>query len=49
MKDEQIRKGYEYAKERYAEVGVDVDEAMKKADAVPVSMHCCHGKLSGTR
>ncbi len=43
MKDEQIRKGYEYAKERYAEVGVDVDEAMKKADAVPVSMHCWQG------
>ena len=39
-KDELIIKGYEYAKCVYAENGVDVEAAMAKADAIPVSMHC---------
>ena len=43
MNENQIIKGYEYAKEQYAQVGVNVDEAMAKADAVPVSMHCWQG------
>ncbi len=43
MNEKMILKGYEYAKEAYAAVGVDVDAAMAKADAVPVSMHCWQG------
>ena len=43
MKEELILKGYEYAKSVYAENGVDVEAAMKKADAIPVSMHCWQG------
>lgn len=43
MKQEQILKGYEYAKEQYQSVGVDVDAAMEKATAIPVSMHCWQG------
>ena len=42
-KEELIIKGYEYAKCVYAENGVDVEAAMKKADAIPVSMHCWQG------
>lgn len=42
-KDELIIKGYEYAKCVYAENGVDVEAAMAKADAIPVSMHCWQG------
>lgn len=38
-----ILKGYEYAREVYAEYGVDTELAMKKADDVPVSMHCWQG------
>ena len=40
MKEELILKGYEYAKAQYAAQGVDVDAAIAKADAIPVSMHC---------
>ena len=36
-------KGYEYAKEQYGAFGVDVEAAMAKADAIPVSMHCWQG------
>ena len=43
MKEELILKGYEYAKAQYAAHGVDVDAAIAKADAIPVSMHCWQG------
>ena len=36
-------RGYEYAKAQYAAQGVDVDAAIAKADAIPVSMHCWQG------
>ncbi len=38
-----IIKGYDYAKEVYAQLNVDVDEALKKADSIPVSMHSWQG------
>ena len=40
MKEELILKGYEYAKAQYA---AQVDAAIAKADAIPVSMHCWQG------
>ena len=43
MNEKNILKGYEYAKEAYAAIGVDVDAAIAKADAIPVSMHCWQG------
>lgn len=43
MNEKSILQGYEYAKEAYAAAGVDVEAAMKRADAVPVSMHCWQG------
>ena len=43
MCEEQILKGYEYAKAQYAAVGVDVEAAIAKADSIPVSMHCWQG------
>lgn len=43
MHETNIVKGYEYAKAQFASVGVDVDAAMEKADAIPVSMHCWQG------
>ena len=43
MKEELILKGYEYAKAQYAAQGVDVDAAIAKADAIPISMHCWQG------
>ena len=43
MNEKNILQGYEYAKEAYAAIVVDVEAAMKRADAVPVSMHCWQG------
>ncbi len=43
MNENQIIRGYEYAKDAYAAYGVDVDAAIAKADAIPVSMHCWQG------
>lgn len=43
MNEQNILRGYEYAKEVYAEIGVDVEAAMEKADAIPISMHCWQG------
>ncbi len=34
---------FEYAKERYAKLGVDVEAAIAKIDSIPVSMHCWQG------
>ncbi len=35
--------GFSLAKEQYAALGVDVDKAIARADAIPVSMHCWQG------
>lgn len=43
MRESTIQKGYEYAKEVYAALGVDTEQAMQRADAVAVSMHCWQG------
>ena len=40
ISDKLIQTGYDYAKEIYAQYGVDVDKAMEKAAQLPVSMHC---------
>ena len=40
VSDKLIQTGYDYAKEIYAQYGVDVDAAMAKAAKLPVSMHC---------
>ena len=38
-----IEQAYEIAKEKYAEIGVDTEAAMKQLETVPVSMHCWQG------
>ena len=38
-----VEKAFELAKERYAEIGVDVDAALKRIAAVPISLHCWQG------
>jgi L-rhamnose isomerase len=42
-KIKRIEEYYKLAKERYAELGIDTDEVMKKLDSIPVSMHCWQG------
>ncbi len=43
MKEQTILQGYAYAKEVYAAHGIDTDEAIKKADSIPVTMHSWQG------
>ncbi|MEZ3500374.1 L-rhamnose isomerase [Pantoea sp. KPR_PJ] len=38
-----IEQAFELAKQRYADSGVDVEQAMTQLDSVPVSMHCWQG------
>jgi len=38
-----IEQAFELAKQRYADIGVDVEQAMARLDSVPVSMHCWQG------
>lgn len=58
MKQEKIIKAYETAKERYAQIGVDTDQAIKSLKTIPISLHCWqaddvtgfenpYGKLTG--
>src|SRR5438132_12703924 len=42
-----IEKGYEWAKERYARLGVDTDGALGKLRNLRVSMHCWQGDDGG--
>jgi L-rhamnose isomerase len=37
---ETIKKAFEAAKDQYARIGVDVDNAMKRLDEYPISLHC---------
>lgn len=39
-KNELVQKSYEIAKERYAAVGVDVEQSLKKLQDVSISIHC---------
>ncbi|MDD4760868.1 MAG: L-rhamnose isomerase, partial [Bacteroidaceae bacterium] len=40
MKEENILKSYEIAKERYAALGVDTDKAIETLEQTPISLHC---------
>ena len=37
------KKGYELAKEYYANYGIDVDKMIEICDKTPISMHCWQG------
>ena len=40
MKDSEIQNAYEYARERYAALGVDTDAAIETLERTPISLHC---------
>jgi L-rhamnose isomerase len=40
MKKETIEAAYKHAKEQYAELGINTDEALKKLDEIRISLHC---------
>lgn len=43
MDSKKITKAYEVAKERYAELGVDVDTALENLSQISLSIHCWQG------
>jgi L-rhamnose isomerase len=43
MNDTRIQAAYDLAKQQYADLGVDVDRALKTLATVPVSIHCWQG------
>ena len=40
MKDSQISRAFDYAKARYADLGIDVDKAVEQLDKLSISLHC---------
>ena len=40
MKEAQITQAFEYAKARYADLGIDVEKALAQLDKLPISLHC---------
>ncbi len=42
-KRQNIEKAYKLAQERYASIGVNVDEALKTLAGIPISIHCWQG------
>ena len=40
MKESQVLKAYEMARERYAAIGVDTDKAVERLEKTPISLHC---------
>ena len=34
---------YEFAKERYAQIGIDTEAVMKSLSEIPISIHCWQG------
>ena len=40
MKEKDILNSYEYARERYAALGVDTDKAVEILEKTPISLHC---------
>lgn len=43
MTTERIEKAFTAAKERYSELGVDVDQALQTLERIPISLHCWQG------
>src|SRR6266568_1231882 len=42
-RDKQLRLAFALAKERYATLGVNVDQALKHLARIPISLHCWQG------
>lgn len=40
---EKIEAAFDLAKERFAEIGVDTESALRKLDEIPISIHCWQG------
>jgi L-rhamnose isomerase len=43
MKAKEVERAYSWARERYAELGVDTDAVLKQLARIPISLHCWQG------
>lgn len=43
MSTKNVARAYQLAKERFAELGVDAEDALKKLVTIPISLHCWQG------
>src|SRR3954454_18261457 len=43
MSESAIERGYEWARERYAGLGVSTDRALEVLASIPISLHCWQG------
>jgi L-rhamnose isomerase len=43
MKSKSVERAYQFARERYAALGVDTEKALAQAARIPISMHCWQG------
>src|SRR5215213_2583223 len=43
VNESNLERAYTLAKERYAEFGVDIDEALARLEKVSISLHCWQG------
>ena len=43
MKKENLNQAYRIAAEQYAELGVDVESALRTLETIPISLHCWQG------
>src|SRR3990172_7237897 len=41
--ESKIQSAYELAQERYAELGVDIDQALARLEKISISLHCWQG------
>jgi L-rhamnose isomerase len=43
MNQKRLEKAYQLARDRYAELGVNTDQALRKLGQIPISIHCWQG------
>jgi len=43
LSEQQIQEAYSLAKQRYADLGVDTDQALKELSTISISLHCWQG------
>src|SRR5579872_1768203 len=43
MREQSVLQAFEIARERYGELGVDADAALRQLEAIPISLHCWQG------
>jgi L-rhamnose isomerase len=43
LNQQKVKEAYQYARDRYADLGVDTEQVMNQLKSVPISLHCWQG------